>query len=153
MARRATAATVMEWTARIVLAGVFLYAGGVKALDPAGFATAIDHYRILPYPAAAACADYLPWLELICGLGVFWRRIRPGAVAVLFGLDLVFSAAIASAWVRGLDISCGCFGADEAGRFPLVLSLARSVSLALLCAWLLWREKRRQPWPHEIPGR
>jgi uncharacterized membrane protein YphA (DoxX/SURF4 family) len=143
----------MEWIARIVLAGVFLYAGGVKALDPAGFAAAIDHYRILPYPAAAAGADYLPWLELACGIGVLWPRIRLGAVAVLFGLNLVFSAAIASAWLRGLEISCGCFGDEGGNHASLVISLLRSTTLALLCGWLLWREKRRQPWLRGIQGR
>jgi uncharacterized membrane protein YphA (DoxX/SURF4 family) len=128
----------------MVPAAVFLYAGGLKALDPAGFAIVIDKYRLLPYPVAAAIAVYLPWLEIVCGLGILWPRTRRGALALLLGLCLVFSGAIASAWIRGLDISCGCFGADETGRFPLVFSLTRSVSLALLCGWLLWREAGRE---------
>ncbi|MDD2764130.1 MAG: hypothetical protein PHE83_09185 [Opitutaceae bacterium] len=131
----------MEPIARVTLAAVFCYAGGLKALDPAGFTLSIDNYRLLPYPVAAAVAVYLPWLELVCGLGILWPRTRLGAVVVLLGLCLVFSGAIASAWIRGLDISCGCFGGDEAGHFSLVLSLARSGFLTLGCGWLLWRAR------------
>jgi len=142
MAGSAKTGEVAALIAEVALGGVFLYAGGLKALDPASFALSIDNYRLLPYPVAAAMAVYLPWLEIVCGLGVLWPKTSRGALAVLLGLCLVFSGAIASAWIRGLDISCGCFGADEANRFSLVLSLARSVSLVVVCGWLFWREGR-----------
>ena len=142
MAGSAKTGEVAALIAEVALSGVFLYAGSLKALDPASFALSIDNSRLLPYPVAAAMAVYLPWLELVCGLGVLWPKTSRGALALLLGLCLVFSGAIASAWIRGLDISCGCFGADEAGRFSLVLSLARSVSLAVVCGWLFWRENQ-----------
>jgi len=140
MAGSAKIAALITSAGRIVLAAVFLYAGGLKALDPAGFALSIDNYQLLPYPAAAALALYLPWLELGSGLAVLWPRIRTGALAVLLGLGLVFSGVIASAWLRSLDISCGCFGDGAHGRSALAVSLLRSVFLVLLCAWLLGRE-------------
>jgi uncharacterized membrane protein YphA (DoxX/SURF4 family) len=140
MAGSAKIEALITSAGRIVLAAVFLYAGGLKALDPAGFALSIDNYRLLPYPAAAALALYLPWLELGGGLAVLWPRIRPGALAVLLGLGLVFSGVIASAWLRSLDIGCGCFGGDAHGRSALAVSLLRSVFLVLLCGWLLGRE-------------
>ena len=140
MAGSAKIEALITSAGRIVLAAVFLYAGGLKALDPAGFALSIDNYRLLPYPAAAALALYLPWLELGSGLAVLWPRIRPGALAVLLGLGLVFCGVIASAWLRSLDIGCGCFGGDAHGRSALAVSLLRSVFLVLLCAWLLGRE-------------
>jgi uncharacterized membrane protein YphA (DoxX/SURF4 family) len=140
MAGSAKIEAMITSAGRIVLAAVFLYAGGLKALDPAGFALSIDNYRLLPYPAAAALALHLPWLELGCGLAVLWSRIRPGALVVLLGLGLVFSGVIASAWLRSLDIGCGCFGGDAHGRSALAVSLVRSVFLVLLCGWLLGRE-------------
>lgn len=143
MAGSAKTEAMIALVARVVLAAVFLYAGGVKALDPAGFALSIDNYQLLPWTAAAALAVYLPWLELGCGLGVLWPKTRLGALAVLLGLGLVFSEATASALIRSLDISCGCFGDGGHGRSTLVISLIRSVSLTLLCGWLLWREKEK----------
>ena len=144
MDRCTKAEEVIALAASVALSAVFVYAGAIKVLDLASFALAIDNYRLLPYPAAAALAMYLPWLELICGGAVLWPRIRLGAVAVLLGLCLVFGGAIASAWIRGLDISCGCFGGDGGGRTSLVISFIRSVALLLLCAWLLWRERQQR---------
>ncbi len=143
MERGAQAGTVMERAGRIVLAAVFIYAGVAKGLDPAAFAGAIDGYRLLPHPAGAALASYLPWIEIAAGLGVLWPRLRLGAFSLLFFLCLVFGIAIASAWIRGLDITCGCFGGGAAGAAALRGSLLRSVLLALLAGILLWLEEAR----------
>jgi putative oxidoreductase len=142
MAGSAKAGPVMALAARILLAAAFLYAGSFKALDPAAFALAIDNYRLLPYSAAVALAVYLPWVEIACGLGLFWPRIRLGALAVVVGLCLVFGGAIASAVLRDLDIGCGCFGGDGGSRASLLISLLRSVALLLMSGWLLGREMR-----------
>lgn len=139
MARGAKLATVAEWTARTALAAVFVYAGVVKALDPAAFGLAIDHYRLLPHPLAAIVAVYLPWVEIMGGASLFWPRVRLGALLLLLGLCLVFCAAVASALARGLDISCGCFGNGWESRPSLGLSLLRSMFLALIAWWLWWR--------------
>ena len=142
MAGSAKTGPLMALLARILLAAAFLYAGGIKVLEPSEFALAIDNYRLLPYPAAAALALYLPWLEIACALGLFWPRFHLGALAVLVGLCLVFGVAIASAVIRDLDIGCGCFGSDGGGRAALLFSLLRSAALALLGGWLLGRELR-----------
>jgi len=131
----------MALVTRLVVGGVFVYAGATKALDPAAFAAAIAAYRLLPYPAVAALALYLPWLEMACGLGLFWPRLRLGASSMLFALCAVFTIAIASAWIRDLDISCGCFGAGATGAAALRHSLLRSITLAFLSAGLLWQEQ------------
>src|SRR5262245_57354442 len=47
-----------------VLAGIFIYAGVVKAIDPVQFASDIDNFKILPWPVSVALAFYLPWLEI-----------------------------------------------------------------------------------------
>jgi hypothetical protein len=56
-----------------VLAAVFIYAGAVKALDPVQFASDIDNYKILPWPVSVALAFYLPWLEILCALGLVFN--------------------------------------------------------------------------------
>src|SRR5205807_10563128 len=51
----------------LIVAGIFIYAGAIKALDPVQFASDIDNYKILPWPVSVALAFYLPWLEIFCG--------------------------------------------------------------------------------------
>lgn len=119
---------------RALLSAVFLSAGITKALDPAAFALAIERYRLLPWPICAALALYLPWLEMLAALGVWWRSSRVGAYLLLAGLSVLFFGALASALLRGLDISCGCFG--EAHETPLTWALFRTgllVFVALVC--------------------
>jgi putative oxidoreductase len=153
MARSAQAGAIAELAARWALALVFIYAGALKTLDPAGFALSIDHYRLLPYPLAAAVAVYLPWLEIAGGVGVVWPRARLGALSLLLGLCLFFSGAIASALFRGLDISCGCFGNEAGIHASLGVGLIRSMFLAVIAWWLLWRGTRACPANDSLPGR
>jgi uncharacterized membrane protein YphA (DoxX/SURF4 family) len=125
---------------RLLAGGVFLVAGVLKVLDPARFAADIDHFRLLPYFAVAPLALYLPWLEIICGLAVFVKRWRRSALVLLLALTIVFIAAITSAWRRGLDIRCGCFGA--ASTAPLAYDLVFDVVLGGVLFWL-WRVEGR----------
>ena len=125
-----------DWLLRAVVTAVFAGAGALKAWDPAEFAFAIDRYRLVPWSAAAGLALYLPWLELAGALGLWFRPARGAARGLLMGLTGIFLVALASAWGRGLDIDCGCFGAAGAGDLSLAL-LRASGLLALL--WMLGR--------------
>jgi len=94
---------------RLILGGVFLYAGFVKIADPTAFAGTIAAYRILPYFGNYLAAAILPWIEMTCGvLLIVGYRTRPAA-ALILALNLLFMAALASTIIRGLDIDCGCF--------------------------------------------
>jgi len=135
---------------RVLMGGVYLVAGALKALDPAHFAADIDHYHLLPYFAVAPLALYLPWLEIICGLAVVAGASRRGALVILFALTVLFIAAIASAWMRGLDIHCGCFGAASQG--PLAYDLAFDLVLFGGLVWLLRTEGRPASRPQSNGG-
>src|SRR5207237_8664432 len=76
----------------------------------AEFAHDINNFRILPWIASVTLAFYLPWLEIFCGLGLVFRVLYRGALAILSALIVVFTLATIAAKVRGLDITCGCFG-------------------------------------------
>jgi putative oxidoreductase len=119
-----------------IIAAIFIYAGVLKALDPVQLAHDIDHYKILPWTIGAGLAFYLPWLEILSGLALIFRLFYRGALSILTALVVVFLVATIAAKVRGLDITCGCFGhASQNWSFPthLALDLAILVALAALC--------------------
>ncbi|HEU0209162.1 MAG TPA: MauE/DoxX family redox-associated membrane protein [Candidatus Udaeobacter sp.] len=116
-----------------VLAAVFIYAGAIKALDPVQFAHDIDHFKILPWTVGVALAFYLPWLEIFCGLGLVFRFFYRGALSILTVLILVFTLSIIAAKLRGLDITCGCFGhASQHWSLPSHLATNLAILAALL---------------------
>ena len=119
----------------LVLAGIFIYAGILKAIDPVQFASDIDNYKVLPWPVSVALAFYLPWLEIFCALGLVFRFFYRGALSILSASIVVFTLATIAAKVRGLDITCGCFGhASQHWSFPahLITNLAILAGLLLL---------------------
>ena len=122
------------WSMALLLAAVFGYAGAQKLRDPGAFATDIANFQLVPSGPSALLAVYLPWLELLVAAGLLLPRWR-GASAMLSCLLLaVFTFAVAAAMVRGLDISCGCFGHAAS---PLHWALIRDVALLLLALAVL----------------
>jgi hypothetical protein len=74
-------------------------------------------------------------LEIFCALGVLFRFLYRGALSILSASIVVFTLATIAAKVRGLDITCGCFGhASQHWSFPahLVTNLAILTGLLLL---------------------
>jgi putative oxidoreductase len=120
--------------ADFIVAGVFIYAGAIKILDPVQFANDVDNYKILPWTIGVGLAFYLPWLEMFCGLALLFRFLYRGALSILLTLIGIFILATIAAKVRGLDITCGCFGhASQHWSFPGHMA----VDLVLLASVLL----------------
>jgi len=120
----------------LVVGGVFIYAGVVKAFQPGRFASDIDNYKILPWTISVGLAFYLPWLEILCGLALILRRLYLGGLSILTALVLIFSGVTIAAKVRGLDITCGCFGhASQNWSFSGHLALDLVILAALLALY------------------
>ena len=135
----------LRWLLRAGVAGLFLFAAVKKISDPADFLTAIRTFHALPDPAAVGLALWLPWAELAGAFAVFWPRHRRAALWALLVLTFVFLGALGQAWVRGLDINCGCFGGAAAVRGAGYLRpMARDLVLLGALAWLLWQESRER---------
>lgn len=135
---------VITLAARLIIAGVLLVAGGLKAFVPSESANATAAYKILPTQIAHIVGYALPWLEiaigilLLVGISVRLAAILAGSVMV------IFIAAIISVWARGILIDCGCFGgggvldpskAAEVHK-NYALEIARDLGLALLSVYL-----------------
>jgi protein-disulfide isomerase len=109
----AVPAGVRPWlatAARLLLAGVWLWAGLGKIADPAASVRAVRAYRLLPEWLAQGVGYGLPFLELaLAALLLAGLAVRVAA-AVSAALLAVFLAGMVSAAARGLQIGCGCFG-------------------------------------------
>jgi uncharacterized membrane protein YphA (DoxX/SURF4 family) len=130
--------------ARLLLGGVLLVAGGLKVSKPTDSANAVAAYKLLPINVAHLFGYALPWFEVALGiLLIAGILLRPAAIAGGL-IMLVFIAAIASAWARGLLLDCGCFGgggeidpslADQVHR-TYFIEIMRDLGLALTALYL-----------------
>jgi putative oxidoreductase len=145
----------MKFAWRIVsllVGAVFVFAGVSKIvdfqpfqfLDPMAFARDIDNYKILPWAISVWLAFYLPWLEIICGLALIFRRLYSGALALVLALMVVFIGASMAAKARGIDIKCGCFGhvSDQLSFvWHLVLDFVILAGVVALWRWNGWNSR------------
>lgn len=127
---------------RVILGGMFVYAGIMKIADPAGFAQAIANYRILPVGMVNGAAVILPWVEVLAGSSLILGLFLTGGSLVIAGLLLVFACALGFDLWRGLDISCGCFGASKDSITWLYV--LRDTLLSGM-AGIVWGFSRRSP--------
>jgi uncharacterized membrane protein YphA (DoxX/SURF4 family) len=111
---------------RLVVGGVFIWAGLSKIFDPLDFAQNIANYKIFSQSVSLFLALIIPWIEVICGLLVVLGIFRESASFILSCSLVVFLGLIIVTLIRGLDIDCGCFG-----------SLSRRVDYKLLLADLV----------------
>jgi len=126
----------------LIVGGIFIYAGVIKVLDPVQFGLDIDNYKSLPWFVSVRLAFYLPWLEIFCGLAVIFRFLYRGGLSILTALIAVFIGATIAAKMRGLDITCGCFGhASEHWNFPQHMAIDLAILIALVA--LLFASTRR----------
>ena len=118
--------TWVSFLARLVLAGIWIVSGVLKASN-------MMETRV-------CVAFMLPALEILLGvlllLGIKnkWMAI---ASAVVF---TVFIVMIAQAWIRGLQIDCGCFGGGgydpQADHLTYLSEIARDLAFMVFAVWL-----------------
>ena len=142
-------AALVSWAAtfaRLLVGGVFVVAGALKLPDPAAAVRAVRAYQLLPEGLVAPSAFGLPAVEIAVGLalilGVFVRTAALASAVLL----VVFIGGVGSAWARGLQIDCGCFGNGgqvAAGQTAYPWEIARDVGLlALALALARWPRSR-----------
>ncbi len=123
----------------VLFGAVFVWSGWVKVQNPALFLLDVRSFDLLGDPYAAWLALALPWMEIFAGLAVITGLGRAGGLLVLNGLLVVFLVAILQAWVRGIDLKCGCFGASDATSNYVELIL-RDIVLLAVGGWLMWKQ-------------
>ncbi|MEM7755251.1 MAG: MauE/DoxX family redox-associated membrane protein [Planctomycetota bacterium] len=116
MSRPGVPMSVLALALRLALGGLFVFAGGLKVLNPQSFSESVRAFKILPDDASHLILSVtftLPWVEVLAGLAVllgFWTR---AAAATLAAASLVFVGGLISVVLRGLNTPCACFGEME----------------------------------------
>jgi uncharacterized membrane protein YphA (DoxX/SURF4 family) len=110
-------------------------------MDLTGSQNAVAAYQLFPVALSDLIGTVLPIVELVLAL-LFLSGLLTRPAAFLFGLMLIaFIAGIASAWARGLNIACGCFGVGgeltggEQAQYGL--EILRDIGFIALTAFLV----------------
>jgi putative oxidoreductase len=98
---------------RVVLGALFVWAAATKLPDMAAFAQDVANYRVVPAAFVPFLASAVVGIELLAGIALVTGVMERPAAAVLVLLLAAFTALLAQALLRGIDLRCGCFGGDE----------------------------------------
>lgn len=131
-----------SWAGRLIAGAVFIYAAVLKLLDPVTFAQDIANYQAFPHWTWNLAAAVVPVVELLGGLALLTGFKRRAGSLMLGALTLAFIGLIFSVIVRGIDLSCGCFGeATQASAvgWPLLL---RDLGLLVAIVAAYWPPER-----------
>lgn len=138
-----------EWlgtAARLVTGVVWIWAGAAKLGDSYQSVQAVRAYDLLPASLIEPVGYLLPVLEVVVGAALVAGLLTRGAAVASALLFVAFIIGIASAWARGLQIDCGCFGGggydpDAASQYPW--EIARDAALLLASLFLVrWPRTR-----------
>ncbi len=138
------------WLHRILavaLGAIFLYAAHDKLLDPRPLVTIIWGYRLVPPQLTNLIAIYMPWMELLVGLGLLTgvgRRAAAGWATVLL---VFFTTALLINAVRGINVACGCFSTSAQDVQNAWLLALRDLPMLAAAMVLTFCRPRRWPPP------
>lgn len=140
---------VVSWLgllARLVVGGVWIWAGVLKLPDPDASVTAVRAYQLLPPSLADGVGRVLPMLEVVVGACLVVGLLARAAGLLSALMQAAFIVGIVSVWSRGILINCGCFGdggvdPDAMSKYPW--EVARDTGLLALSLLVVWL--RRTP--------
>jgi uncharacterized membrane protein YphA (DoxX/SURF4 family) len=156
------------WIGRLVLGGIFIYAGYSKVFLPnnnlwplfvlkfsistniSNFAVQVEAFKLLPPWGVQFVAHTLPFAEIVLGLLVLigWRlRIWASFLTLIM---LGFFVVVTRAYLLHMNINCGCFATPEPIGPRKILEDAALSALALLMTYFAFVEAR-QPHPWSAP--
>jgi len=147
---------------RLILAALFLLSSFGKLVDIERYSVdAVYDFGILPMAVARPFGLVMPFIELLCALGLLFGVLTRLSALGVGLMSLAFFAAKAIVLSQGRSIECGCFGAiiDTLASvtiymdIPMVL-LALVVMFSSARHWLaiggllpqVWKDKLRLIW-------
>jgi putative oxidoreductase len=132
--------------ARLVLGGVFLYAGLVKMSASHAFALTIAPFAHLPGDWLRPVSYVLTATEILAGVLLFTPRVFPIGAAAALALSALYAGVVSWALANNIIVDCGCFGQDGTpSAAKMEFAVTRDIFLAALAVTvLLYRERRRR---------
>ncbi len=131
---------------RLIVGGVFIYAGILKIIDPLGFSQNILNYKVLPPALSLPVAIVLPWLEVLTGFGLVAGLFKRTSAQIISLMLIGFIVLVAITMIRGLDVDCGCFGTfSRKADLRLILEDAILLFMAAPHALAKKRDESRCP--------
>jgi uncharacterized membrane protein YphA (DoxX/SURF4 family) len=128
----------LHWGARLLLAGIFIYAGYTKLENPLQFAVAVEGYKLASPNMVLWIVKILPWIEILLGIALLLGIQIRYTAAMTFSFLFFFIGVMLITYLRGIEADCGCFGVGEKiSPFTLV----RDASFLLPAFYLYF-----QPW-------
>lgn len=138
--------TILILLARVFLGGLFVIASLDKITNTHAFIVSILNYKAVDITLATLTATILPWLELLCGLGLILGLYPRGSALLITAMLLAFTLLVASALLRGLDISCGCFTQDPSADKIGYRKILENCGMMLVGIYLLFTRDRDLTW-------
>lgn len=96
---------------RLAIGCMFLISALPKIRQPYDFLGDVYGYEIVGPKLGMFVAMTMPWAELLVGICLLGSIFIGGALLISAGMGVMFTFVLSWAVYRGLDISCGCFGA------------------------------------------
>jgi len=153
------------WIGRLVLGGIFIYAGYSKLFLPnflwspffalkfslstnlSNFAFQVESYKLLSPAGVSLVAHTLPFTEMVLGLLLLvgWRlRVWSTLISLLI---LGFLGVVTRAYLLHMDINCGCFATPEPLTGWTVVRDSALAALAVVMTVFAYIEARKaHPW-------
>jgi uncharacterized membrane protein YphA (DoxX/SURF4 family) len=132
---------------RATLAAVMAWAALAKITDLRSSGTSVAAYGLVSPEAARTLGGALPYTEAAIGLLLLAGLATRMTAVFTAALLALYLGAIASAWARGLSISCGCFGGGGAVTHDAtrgyVVDMARDFVLMAMAVLLALRPATR----------
>ena len=129
---------------RLALGGYFAWSGWTKVFRTGldDFTRAVGNYKIVYSPWDAVVAYTVPWVEMVIGVCLISGLWKRGALWALAGLVGFFAAGVGHAWVKGLNIACGCQGNPDGTPRNYTLKFIEfgGYWLAIVLIWALGRK-------------
>jgi len=97
---------------RLILAGFFILSACGKLVDVERYSVdAVYNFGVLPMLLARPFGLVMPFIELLCGLGLLFGVLTRLSALGIGLMSIAFFIAKAIVLSQGRSIECGCFGA------------------------------------------
>lgn len=132
----------LRWSAltgiEVVICFVLLRSALAHLVNPYFFLSSIYEYDVATIGVGEAVALVLPHLQLVVAICLLLSLWEQSALFVAASMLTAFAMLQGIAHVRGLEISCGCFGAtgSEAIGLGTILATFAWSALAWIGFWL-----------------